>query len=88
MLKIKQHKEEKIMIKQTGRKIIITAFAGAMLFGGIAFTPNKSDAAKNVTITKSVNVYKGKTVKIKLSNNKKNSDMECYKGKQKHKSVK
>lgn len=80
MLKIKQHKEEKIMIKQTGRKIIITAFAGAMLFGGIAFTPDKSDAAKNVTITKSVNVYKGKTVKIKLSNNKKTVTWSVIKG--------
>lgn len=68
------------MIKQTAGKTIITAFAGVMFFGSIAFAPNKSDAAKKVSITKKVQVYEGKTVKVKLSNNKKKVTWSVTKG--------
>lgn len=59
------------MIKKTKMKVAFAAFAGVMFFGGLAFSPNKSQAAKKVSITKSVKVYEWKTARIKLSNNKK-----------------
>lgn len=68
------------MIKKMKMKIAFVAFAGVMFFGGLAFSPNKSQAAKKVSITKSVKVYEGKTAKIKLSNNKKNVTWSVIKG--------
>ena len=68
------------MIKKKKMKVVFAAFAGVMLFGGLAFSPNKSQAAKKVSITKSVKVYEGKTAKIKLSNNKKKVTWSVTKG--------
>ena len=68
------------MIKKKKMKVVLAAFAGVMLFGGLAFSPNKSQAAKKVSITKSVKVYEGKTAKIKLSNNKKKVTWSVIKG--------
>ena len=65
------------MVKKIVRKAAITAFAGVLFFGGVTLSPNKSQAAKKVSITKSVKVYEGKTAKIKLSNN--NTTLQLYK---------
>ena len=59
------------MVKKIRMKVVFAAFAGVLFLGGTALSPNKSQAAKKVSITKSVKVYEGKTAKIKLSNNKK-----------------
>jgi len=69
-----------IMVKKIRMKVVFAAFAGVMFFGGVAFSPNKSQAAKKVSITKSVKVYEGKTAKIKLSNNKKKVTWSVTKG--------
>ena len=68
------------MVKKKKMKVAFAAFAGVMFFGGLAFSPNKSQAAKKVSITKSVKVYEGKTAKIKLSNNKKKVTWSVIKG--------
>ena len=54
------------MVKKKKMKVAFAAFAGVMFFGGLAFSPNKSQAAKKVSITKSVKVYEGKNEKICL----------------------
>ena len=51
------------MVKKKKMKVAFAAFAGVMFFGGLAFSPNKSQAAKKVSITKSVKVYEGKNEK-------------------------
>ena len=68
------------MVKKKKMKVAFAAFAGVMFFGGLAFSPNKSQAAKKVSITKSVKVYEGKNEKIKLSNNKKKVAWSVTKG--------
>ena len=68
------------MVKKIVRKAAITIFAGVLFLGGTALSPNKSQAAKKVSITKSVKVYEGKTAKIKLSNNKKKVTWSVTKG--------
>ena len=45
-------------------KVVFAAFAGVMLFGGLAFSPNKSQAAKKVSITKSVKYMKEKLQRL------------------------
>lgn len=42
------------MIKKKKMKVVLAAFAGVMLFGGLAFSPNKSQAAKKVKVSKVV----------------------------------
>ena len=44
------------MVKKIVRKAAITIFAGVLFLGGTALSPNKSQAAKKVSITKSVQV--------------------------------
>lgn len=68
------------MVKKIVKKATVIAFAGVMFLGGLTFSPNKSQAAKKVSITKSVKVYEGKTAKIKLSNNKKKVTWSVIKG--------
>ena len=68
------------MVKKIVKKATVIAFAGVMFLGGLTFSPNKSQAAKKVSITKSVKVYEGKTAKIKLSNNKKKVTWSVTKG--------
>ena len=69
-----------IMVKKIRMKVVFAAFAGVLFLGGTALSPNKSQAAKKVSITKSVKVYEGKTAKIKLSNNKKKVTWSVIKG--------
>lgn len=45
------------MFKKTVRNAVIIAFAAVILLGGAAFSLNKSQAAKKVSITKNVKVY-------------------------------
>ena len=68
------------MVKKIVRKASIIAFAVVILLGGATFSPNKSQATKKVSITKSVIVYEGKTAKIKLRNNKKKVAWSVKKG--------
>lgn len=68
------------MVKKIVRKVSIIAFAVVILLGGVTFSPNKSQATKKVSITKSVKVYEGKTAKIKLRNNKKKVAWSVKKG--------
>ena len=68
------------MVKKIRMKVVFAAFAGVLFLGGTALSPNKSQAAKKVSITKSVKVYEGKTAKIKLSNNKKKVTWSVTKG--------
>ena len=70
------------MIKKTKMKVAFAAFAGVMFLGGLAFSPNKSQAAKKVSITKSLKVNQWTSKKIKLSNNKKKVTWSVIKGKE------
>ena len=45
------------MFKKTVRNAVIIAFAAVILLGGAAFSLNKSQVAKKVSITKKVKVY-------------------------------
>ena len=46
-----------VMFKKTVRNAVIIAFAAVILLGGAAFSLNKSQVAKKVSITKNVKVY-------------------------------
>ena len=70
------------MVKKKKMKVAFAAFAGVMFFGGLAFSPNKSQAAKKVSITKSLKVNQWTSTKIKLSNNKKKVTWSVIKGKE------
>jgi len=70
------------MVKKKKMKVAFAAFAGVMFLGGLAFSPNKSQAAKKVSITKSLKVNQWTSTKIKLSNNKKKVTWSVIKGKE------
>ena len=70
------------MVKKKKMKVAFAAFAGVMFLGGLAFSPNKSQAAKKVSITKSLKVNQWTSKKIKLSNNKKKVTWSVIKGKE------
>ena len=53
------------MIKKKKMKVVLAAFAGVMLFGGLAFSPNKSQAAKKVKVSSRCGCKKGNTHKEK-----------------------
>lgn len=69
-------------MRNTLKKVMVMLMAVALLLGGLAVPSQDAQAAsKKVSITKKAKVTVGKTVKIKLKNNKKTVKWKVTKGK-------